>query len=123
MISSLHFAESKSGPKRGWSCPKIELPVCIGKWGASWPVAGGGVQTQEGIALAPKMPQPPWNQFPLGTLLPPLLTTFWAYSTDVSESADNTRGERDGAATVVGVGGGVSVPELGDRRGLGHLST
>lgn len=59
MMSSFHFSDRDTGPKRGWSCPKTELPVYMGGRGgsAARAVTGLGTQTQKGMALVPKMPR------------------------------------------------------------------
>ena len=83
-------------------------------------------------ALAPEMPQPPRNQFPLGRppphTQPPSRQAQPSLQTDVPESAYRARGGKDGAATGVEAGVGmrspVLVPELGDlRQGLDSFST
>lgn len=56
MMSSFHSPDRDTGPKRGWSCPKTELPVYMGGGECSQGCYRLGTQTQKGMALVPKMP-------------------------------------------------------------------
>lgn len=70
MMSSFHSPDRDTGPKRGWSCPKTELPVYMGGGGVQPGLLPAGNTDTERHGPGPQDAQSPQNQFSLETLLP-----------------------------------------------------